>query len=114
MSKTDGIANQPPGKVFPWLKGTKLVALDDLTLAIPAAVLREDEQIGSVILGDDDMDIKLPTVPLTTPGALIFLRLKTGMTVRLAKSCQAMVVAEDNSPRRIRVIPAAKQSLGSQ
>src|SRR5262245_23816643 len=108
MSKTEGIANQLPGEVFPWPKGTKLVALDDLTLAIPAAVLREDEQIGSVILGDEDMQIRLPTVPVTTPGARIFLRLRIGMTVWLAKSCQAMVVAEDKSPRRIRVIPAAK------
>ena len=105
-TRADGetIAQQPPGEIFPWPKGTRLVAVDDVTIAVPAAILHEDEQIGSVIIGDSDMDISLPRVPITTPGALIQLRLGAGMSVSLAKSCQAMVVADDKKPRRIKVI----------
>ena len=98
------IAHQPPGEVFPWTKGVRLVAVDDVTFAIPAAVLSEDEQIGSVVLGDADIDIGLPKVSHSTPGAMIYLRLRAGMSVWLSRSCQAMVVADDKTPRRIKVI----------
>ena len=98
------IAHQPPGEVFPWSKGVRLVAVDDVTLAIPAAMINEDEQIGSVISGDADIDIGFPKVPHSTPGAMIYLRLRAGMSVGLSRSCHAIVVADDKIPRRIKVI----------
>ena len=102
--KISEIAIQLPGRVFPWPKGVNLLAIDEIILAIPAAILHDDEQIGSVIFGHNEMEIKLPQVPANTPGACIYLRLRPGMSVSLTKSCDAMIVADDNTPRRLKVV----------
>ena len=94
------VASQPPGVPFPWPHSTRLTALEDLILAIPAAVLASGEKIGDVIHSDVDAEIRLPTTP---SDMLIHLRLKKGMSVWLSKSVQGVVVASDKRPRAIRV-----------
>ncbi len=92
------IAHQPPGQIFPWPQGTVLTALDEATIALPMAVFGKDEQIGSVILGSPDIEMNIPK-----QGDTFYIRLQPGMSVSLAKSCQARVVADDKQPRRFRI-----------
>lgn len=94
------VAMQPPGQPFPWPRGTRLTALEAVVIVIPAAAVGPEEEIGSVILGDADMEIRPPQKP---SDPYIYLRLKEGSSVSLSKSVQGMIVAEDNRPRRIRV-----------
>ena len=99
-SPEEQIALQPPGTVFPWSKLTELTALEELTIGVPSQIISGDEVIGSVIRSHPDTEIRLPTA---ADQPLILLRLKAGMSVSLTKSCQALVVADDNRPRRIKV-----------
>jgi hypothetical protein len=101
------VALQPPDVIFSWPASTKLIALDDITIGIPAAILGAQDLIGSVILCDTDADIHLPTSPGET---MILLRLKSGMSASLTKSCQAVVISNDKQPKRIRVIHAPIRS----
>lgn len=94
----DPVATQPPGKVFPWPRGTTLTSLDEAVLALPKAILGPDETIGSVIRGDDAMEINIPD-----QGETLYLRLGPGMSVTLSKSCQSMVVSVDGRPKRFRI-----------
>lgn len=94
------VALQPPGAVFPWPKLTTLTALEEVIIGVPAAILGSTEVIGSVILSSPDAEIRLPT---KAGESLILLRLKSGMSASLTKSCQAIVVADDKRPRRIMV-----------
>jgi len=94
------VAMQPPGQPFPWPSGTRLTALETVVIAIPTAALGAEEKIGSVVLGDADIEIRLPQKP---GDPHIFLRLKEGSSVSLSKSVQGMVVADDRRPRKIRV-----------
>jgi hypothetical protein len=104
------IAHQPPGEVFPWAKGWQLTALDEAILAVPAAILSDNETIGSVIHCDDGVQLKLPTSAHDSPGEQIMIWLKPGQSVWLSKSCQAIVVPEsegDTAVRRLRVAEIA-------
>jgi hypothetical protein len=95
------IALQPPGEVFPWIKSTRLTAMEDLMLAVPYAILEEDEAIGSIICSDsDDLVIGFPE---NKENGMLYLTLKSGMTVWLTKSSQAVVVSDDDTPKRIMV-----------
>jgi hypothetical protein len=96
------IASQPPGEPFPWPRGTTLTALDETLLALPRAILGPSEVIGSVIRGDDAMQINIPE-----EGDLLFLRLRPGMSVSLSRSCQACVVSDDGQPSRFQVSRSA-------
>jgi len=92
------IAHQPPGQIFPWPRGTVLTALDEATIALPMAIFGKDEPIGSVVLGSADLQMNIPKT-----GDTFFIRVQPGMSVSLAKSCQARVVADDQQPRRFRI-----------
>ena len=102
----ESVASQPPGVPFPWPRGARLTALESVTLAIPAAAIADGEKIGSVILGDADLEIRLPEKP---SDSLIYLRLKKDSSVSLTKSVQGVVVADDNRSRRIRVLPQSNE-----
>jgi hypothetical protein len=92
------IASQPPGVIFPWPKGVVLTALDEATIALPMAIFSKDEPIGSVVLAPADIQINIPKT-----GDTFFIRVQPGMSVSLAKSCQARVVADDKQPRRFKI-----------
>src|ERR1035438_9654938 len=89
------VALQPPGQPFPWPRGARLTALEPVTIAIPSAAIADGEKIGSVILGDADLERQLPTKPSET---LIYLRLKEGSSVALSKSVQGVIIADDKTP----------------
>jgi hypothetical protein len=94
----EAIASQPPGVIFPWPQGIVLTALDEATIALPMAIFGKDEPIGSVVLGPADMQMSIPK-----EGDTFLIRLQPGMSVSLAKSCQARVVADDGQPRRFKI-----------
>ncbi len=87
---------QPPNEPFPWPAGVTLTALDEVILALPAALFNADRPMGAVVQGPADMAFSY------TPGEDVFLiRLQPGMAVRLTKPCRAYVVADDGRPRRL-------------
>lgn len=94
------IASQPPGEIFPWSKGVILTAVDELVLALPRGLIDKGRPIGEFLFGPDDMEISIPP-----EGDTIFVRLAPGMSIRLAKSVQSYVVAEDKNPRKVKVTP---------
>jgi hypothetical protein len=102
-STEETIAHQPPGDVFPWPTGWRLTALDEVIIAIPAAVIGNHEAIGSVIHADEDTLLNLPHGPDVTR---ILIRLQVGQSAWLSRGCQAVVVHEqegDTRPRRLKV-----------
>jgi|GEM_PF-3216435 len=107
------ISAQPPGEVFAWPSGWQLTALDELVLAIPGAIIQEDEVIGSIIHGDDGIRLDLPTPSRPTPDDRILLWLEPGHSVWLSRSCQGMVVPQfedDTKPRRLQVTELANHA----
>lgn len=94
------VAAQPPGAVFPWPQSTVLTALEEVVIGIPAQIVNGSDVIGSVIRSDPGAQIHIPTNQGET---MILLKLKAGMSASLTKSCQAVVLANDKRPRRIRV-----------
>ena len=101
------IASQPPGEIFPWHRDVILTSLDEAVIALPKAILGPTETIGSVIRGEDDMQISIPD-----EGERLFIRLQPGMSVSLSKSCQASVVSDDGRPKRFRVSgPTGSQNV---
>ncbi len=110
---TEQVASQPPGEVFPWPKGWKLTALDEVVLLVPGRILSDDEQIGSVIHCGDDVRLSLPTVPLDSLDARILIGLRAGQSVWLSKSCQAMVVPDDEQDKEVRRFNLFQVTQGS-
>lgn len=96
----DLIAAQPPGQIFPWPKGAVLTAIDELVLAVPIALFDRDRPMSEFVFGPEDMQINIPPDSDT-----FFIRLLPGMSVSLARSVESRVVAEDATPRRIKVTP---------
>ena len=95
---TETIAFQPPGEVFPWIKGMVLTAVDEVVVALPIELLGKDEPIGSIVVAPDDMQIIFQK-----QGGVFYLHLKSGMSVSLTKSSDAMLVADDKQPRRLKI-----------
>lgn len=91
------VAYQPHGEVFKWPRGVKLMALETVVFAVPAAILEPHETIGSVVRGDDAMELNIPD------GDRIYIRLQPGMSVWLTKSCEACVIAEDKKPKQVQI-----------
>ncbi len=76
--------------------------MDDATLAIPGAILSDDETIGSVIHADDDVKVKLPTGQNPDSDAHIVMWLKKGQSAYLSKSCQAIVLPTYEGDKALR------------
>ena len=85
---------QEPGTIFPFPKGAKLRPDEDVVLALPAALISDDEKIGSILLCDDDADLAL-----NEEAGAWYVKLKPGMTFSLARSCDVMLIASDSRPR---------------
>lgn len=110
QSPNETVAHQPPGQLFPWTKGWQLTALDEAIIAVPAAILGDNEAIGSVIHADDGVQFNMPKEPHSTPDSLIMLWLLAGQSVWLSKSCDAFIVPQregDSVLRRFKVSKVA-------
>lgn len=96
------IAHQSPCVPFAWPKGCQLTALDKTIIAVPGAILADEEPIGVVIHADDDVKLSMQN----DAGAPIKLWLRAGNSVWLAKSCEAIIVPQfegDTRARRFRI-----------
>lgn len=98
-------AQQPPGVPFPFPKGAKLKPEEDVVLALPRALIPDDEKIGSVLLCDDSAEFTL-----NEKVGAFYVRLKAGMVFALAKSCEVMLIAEDKRPRSFQIMKPVKRS----
>ena len=87
-----------PKELFPWPKGGVLTAVDEVVIALPIALFDKERPMGEFVFGPQDMELNIPP-----NGDRFFIRLKPGMSVSLAKSCQAYVEADDTVPRRMKV-----------
>ncbi|MGH7133990.1 MAG: hypothetical protein ACREJO_18845 [Phycisphaerales bacterium] len=98
----DFIATQPVGVPFPWHAGITMTPLSNVVIALPTAILDANTHIGDIINCDDAAEISIP--PATdTDAARVLLRLRSGMSVTLRRSAQAVVLSADPSPPPIRV-----------
>ena len=90
-----------PGEMFAWPKGGVITAVDEVVIALPIGLFDKDRPIGEFLFGPDDMKITV-----SPDGDRFHIRLMPGMSVSLAKSCDAYVSsgsADDHLPRRIAV-----------
>lgn len=97
-SADDPVCTALPKEIFPWPKGGIITAVDEVVIALPIALFDKDRAMGEFVFGPKDMELNIPP-----NGDKFFIRLKPGMLVSLAKSCQAYVVADDSVPRRMKV-----------
>ena len=95
-------AQQIPGEPFPFGKGAVLKPESETYIAIPQAAVSGGETIGSVILCDDDAEIAL-----NEEKAIWVVKLQPGMSFSLNKSCQLMVLGDDEKPRffKVKLLP---------
>lgn len=90
-----------PGSTFAWYKGTTLTAMESAVIVLPGEILPEDTPIGQIIqANDDDMQIGLPPKQGSSGFESVILKFKTGQSVTLGRSSDAMLVNEENQPKR--------------
>jgi hypothetical protein len=97
-----GEATVTPGEVFTWHADARITAIDEVTLALPAAILEKDTPIGQIIEGPDSMGIALPGV-MGNDANRILLRLRPGEWAVLHRSAQAQVMGPAGARMRVRV-----------
>ncbi len=96
---------QEPGTTFPFPKGAKLRPDEEVVLALPAALFSDHEEIGSVLLCDDNAGLAWDE----KAGAW-YVKLKPGMTFSLARSCEVMLIASGHRPRFFHYLAPEKKT----
>ena len=86
------------GQVFQWRRGVRLQASEDTQIALPGELLREGEQIGSIIDVSDDAEIGFRQRTDESFEAII-LRLRAGHTAELHRGSDALLIADDDRER---------------
>ena len=79
---------------FPLPKGAQLRPREEVTLMLPGALTNGHQKINSVLRVDDGAEV-------TFQKSLDawHIKLKPGMTISLAKTCEIVIVADDRRPR---------------
>ena len=85
-------------QVFQWRRGVRLQANEDTQIALPGELLREGEEIGSIISVSDEAEIGFRPREDGSFEAII-LRLRAGHTVELHRSSDALLIADDDRER---------------
>jgi hypothetical protein len=93
------IGTAKTGDRFVLPNGWTIKALDDVVLQLPGELLADNEKIGDVIHGHDDMGFRAEFDETTGRTAAIFVRLSSGQDFSLSKSCEAVIHAEDRTVR---------------
>jgi hypothetical protein len=86
------------GQVFQWRRGFRLRATEDTQLALPGELVREQEQIGSIVEVDDDAQIGFRQRADGSFDAII-LQLRAGRRVLLHRASDALLIADDDRER---------------
>jgi len=76
--------------MFAWRQGIRFQAIEDSEIIFPGEIVREAEQIGSIIEADDEAEIGFQPRPDGTFERII-LRLKAGQTATLHRGSQALL-----------------------
>ena len=86
------------GQIFQWRSGLRLRATEDTQLALPGELVRQQEQIGSIVEVDDDAQIGFRQ---RADGSLeaIILQLRAGQRALLHRSSDALLIADDDRER---------------
>ena len=86
------------GQPFQWRRGTRLEATSDSQFAFPGELVRDDEQMGSIIEVDDDAEMGFQK---RADGSFeaIHLRLRPGHAVTLHRSSDVLLVGPDGQQR---------------
>lgn len=85
---------QLPGTKFPFPKGAKLKPEEEVILALPTALISDNEKIGSVLLCDNIAELSL-----NEKVGVWYVKLQPGMTFSLSKSCEFMIIGKDDRPQ---------------
>jgi hypothetical protein len=78
------------GEVFQWQPGVSLQASGDSELVFPGEIVRETEQIGSIIDADEDAQIGFQQRPDGSFETII-VRLKAGQAVTLHRGSHVLL-----------------------
>jgi len=81
-----------PNTLFLWPKGQRLTPTQAVLLMVPGGLVRESEEIGSIIEVPDDAEIGFDGQMPDKTFERILLKLAPGQAVRLHRATQAMLV----------------------
>jgi hypothetical protein len=96
------LAVAEPGKMFAWKAGCWLEATETTVFLLPGQLIRDGEKIGSIIeFSSDDVQIGFTESPDRKSITEIRLKLEAGQSATIRRSAQAMMVADDQSERKI-------------
>ena len=109
LTDDDILASQPPGRIFPWPKGCRIIAVDEVVIAIPLALFEKDRPMSDFLVASKDVKFNVPP-----DGDKFFVHLLPGHSATLAKSCYAFLVADDGEHRRLKVTHPSKLNTQSQ
>lgn len=88
-----------PGQPFAWRRGLRLEATEETHLAVPGELVRQNEQLGSIVeISDNDAEVRFQQ---REGGGIeaIHLFLKPGQSVVLHRASEVFVVADDSRKR---------------
>jgi hypothetical protein len=81
-----------PNTLFLWPKGQRLTPTQAVMLMLPGGLVRESEEIGSIIEVPDDAEIGFDGQMPDKTFQRILVKLAPGQAVRLHRATQAMMV----------------------
>lgn len=106
----DNKVSHEHGKPFPWPKGLRLQAVAETMVVLPGAIMREGEQVQSVIEAPDDAKIGFDPSPDGKGFETIRIVLKSGDALLLHRSSQAMIASPDQTPRSFVILAQPEKS----
>ena len=92
------------GVPFKWPKDVRLAATSTITLILPGAIVREGEEIASVIDAPDDAPISLDRSPEGNAVESFRLILSQNQSVAIRRSSMAMAISAIPGPIKLRMV----------
>ena len=97
-SRSEILMAQPPREIFPWPKGVVIIAVDELVIGLPMALFDKGRPMSEFMFGSNNMEVNLDP-----KGEIFLIRLQPGMSVSLAKSCDAFIVSDEKTYKRFKI-----------
>src|SRR5574341_708881 len=92
---TKQLVKAPPGQLFGWKQGVWIEATETTFIVLPGELIRDDEQIGSIVETSED-DVMLGFTPSLDRQKFTDIRVKLerGQSAMIRRSAQAIIRAE--------------------
>ena len=103
VDREQRIATQTHGSTFRWPRGLTLTAVDEVILVLPGAVVADNDRIETAFDASEDLEMKLELASDGKTLQYIYLHLQANMWVTSKKTCDAMVLASDGMPKRLKM-----------